>query len=271
MPLVEAHLTGIIKGCFYDVQNEVGLGFDEEAYHQGLIRAFTAKGLKFRSKEPVPVLYRGRGVTVFEPDFLVEDRVVIEIKAMRESFAQEHYVQLFSYFKATQRRVGFLVNFGQEQVVDERFLFDEKPFALDENWDSVTGIIVGDERDRLMLARQSLIEVGQEFGFGYGDVTYRKLLAAVVEAKHVIVHEKPFAQPQFHHDPVGHFECQCLRIGSEIIALVLALKEGFQRLDLLIGESYLRNLGLRFGVVANFAKDRLQLHGITHNSTHKQS
>ena len=271
MALLEESLTKVIKGCFYDVQNEVGLGFDEEAYHQGLIRAFTQKGLRFRSKEPVPVMYRGKGVTTFEPDFDVEERVIVELKALREGFAQEHYVQLFSYLKATRRRIGFLVNFGQERVVDERYVFDEKPFALDENWENVAGQVAGEERERLMLARQSAIEVGQEFGFGYGDVTYRKLLTAVVEAKSVATQERPLAQPRFHNDPVGHFECHCLRIGPDIIALVLALKDGLERLDIRVGESYLKNLGYRFGVVANFAKDRLQLHGIANPTVIRKS
>ena len=192
MSLVDEALTGVIKGCFYEVQNEVGLGLEEEAYHQGLIRSLTDKGLSFRSKEPVPVFYRGRGVLTFEPDFLVEDRVVIEIKAMRESFAREHYVQLFSYFKATQRRVGFLVNFGQEWVVDERFIFDEKPFRIEEHWKGVTGVIAGDERAFLMTARQCLIDVGREFGFGYGEATYRKLLEAVAESRNTPVQLNPF-------------------------------------------------------------------------------
>lgn len=266
MSLVDEALTGVIKGCFYDVQNEVGLGLEEEAYQQGLIRAFTSKGLSFRSKEPVPVLYRGRGVLTFEPDFLIEDRVVIEIKAMRESFAREHYVQLFSYFKATQRRVGFLVNFGQEWVIDERLIFDEKPYRIEEQWDSVTGVVAGEEREQLLIARQCLIDVAREFGFGYGEASYRKLLEAVVESRGTRVQLSPTVQPKFHNDPVGCFPCHCVKIGSDVAAVVLALKDGLERLDVSIGRSYLTNLGLRFGVVANFAKDRLQLHGIVGGS-----
>lgn len=266
MALVDEELTGVIKGCFYDVQNEVGLGLEEEAYHQGLIRAFAGKGLSFRSKEPVPVMYRGRGVLVFEPDFLVEDRVVIEIKSTRESFAQEHYVQLFSYFKATRRRVGFLVNFGHEWVVNERLIYDEKPFRIDEQWDGVTGVIAGDEREQLRIARECLIEVAREFGFGYGEASYRKLLEAVVESRGMHAQLSPPVQPRFHNDPVGCFPCNCIKIGSAVAAVVLALKGGLERLDLSIGRSYLTNLGLPFGVVANFAKDRLQLHGLVGGS-----
>ena len=266
MALINQELTGVIKGCFYDVQNEVGLGLEEEAYQQGLIRAFTAKGLRYRSKEPVPVLYRGRSVVVFEPDFLVEDSVVIEIKALREGFAQEHYVQLFSYFKATQRRIGFLVNFGMEWVVDERFIFDEKPFQMEEQWDDVTGRIDGDEREHMRLARQSLIEVGQEFGFGFGDATYRKLLAAVAEHHSQSVQFDPRMEPQFHQERIGLFKSDCQLVAGDIVVLVMALKEGLERLDLCRTRSYLTNLGLHFGVVANFAKDRLQLHGVAGGS-----
>ncbi len=173
---------------------------------------------------------------------------------------------MFSYFKATQRRVGFLVNFGQEWVVDERFVFDEKPFLLDEHWEDVTGRISGNDRDDLVFARQCLIEVGQHNGFGYGDFTYRKLLAAVVEHHGQTVQFDPFIEPKFHQEQLGHFKSDCQLLRGNIVVVVTALKEGLERLDLCRARSYLTNLGLPFGVVANFAKDRLQLHGVAGGS-----
>ncbi len=101
MELVEEELTAAIKGCFYDVQNQVGLGLPEEAYQQGLIAAFAARGIPALSKEEVWLDYRGRRVVKFLPDFQIAGKVVIELKSLREGFAREHYIQLFSYLKAS--------------------------------------------------------------------------------------------------------------------------------------------------------------------------
>ena len=78
MELVENELAAAIKGCFYDVQNEVGLGLPEEAYQQGLIAAFAERGLPVLSKNEVWLAHRGRRVVKFLPDFQIAGKVVIE-------------------------------------------------------------------------------------------------------------------------------------------------------------------------------------------------
>src|SRR5262245_13008084 len=80
MELVENELTASIRGCFYDVQNQVGLGLPEEAYQQGLIAALAARGIPALSKGEVWLEYRGRRIVKFLPDFQIAANVVLELK-----------------------------------------------------------------------------------------------------------------------------------------------------------------------------------------------
>ena len=71
MTLVEKELTGRIKGCFYDVQNEVGLGLPEESYQRGMIKALRQRGIPFQSKPELHLNYHGEELVTMIPDFTV--------------------------------------------------------------------------------------------------------------------------------------------------------------------------------------------------------
>jgi GxxExxY protein len=261
MELVEEELTPAIKGCFYDVQNQVGLGLPEEAYQQGLIAAFAARGIPALSKEEVWLEYLGRRVVKFLPDFQIAGKVVIELKSLREGFARE-YVQLFSYLKATRFRLGFLVNFGRERVDDQRILFDEKPLIIDEHWDAVKDRITGEDREIMTQVRQSVLDIGRQFGLGYSEETYRKLVTVALEDSGLSLNREPEVEPHYREQSVGRFPVDCLLIGSRIVCVITALKDGLDIFDLARTQSYLSNLRLRFGIAVNFGKNQLDVKGV---------
>jgi len=108
-------LTGhILEACF-EVINELGCGFIESVYENALLIALEQKGLRAKSQEPLMVRFRGEVVGKFYADILVEDRVIIELKAVR-SLVPEHQAQLINYLKATGIEVGLLVNFGNPKL-----------------------------------------------------------------------------------------------------------------------------------------------------------
>jgi GxxExxY protein len=262
MPLIDEEFTYELRGCFFDVQNQVGFGLPEEAYHQGLIRALAARGIPAKSKELIRLMYMDQRAVELIPDFIVADRVVLELKALREDFAREHEIQLFSYLKATKLRLGFLVNFGRERVHDWRRIFDEKPFSSEENWDTITGRIAGRERDLLATVRSALSTVGTMYGLGYGEWIYWKLLAAVLRNDGHALNLEPLAKPHFHGEPLGNFPVDCAVVDETILCVMTAVKDGLNAFDLARAESYARNLGLRFGIAANFGKDKLEMKAV---------
>ena len=115
-------LTEKFLGVFYDVYNELGHGFLESVYHRSLVLALQSVGLNVRSRMKIPVWFRGHQVGHFEADVLVENCVLLELKAAR-SLDLSHRAQLLNYLRATEIEVGLLLNFG-ERPEFKRVIFD---------------------------------------------------------------------------------------------------------------------------------------------------
>lgn len=108
-------LTGkILEACF-EVIKELGAGFVESVYEKALLVALRQKGINARQQVPLSVKFRGVIVGEFHADILVEDKVIIELKAVR-ALAPEHQAQLINYLKATGIEIGLLVNFGNPKL-----------------------------------------------------------------------------------------------------------------------------------------------------------
>lgn len=106
-------LTQKIIGVFFEVYNELGPGFLESVYHKSLALALDAVGLSVRSRIDIPVWFRGHQVGHFEGDILVEQCVLLELKAAR-ALDSSHQAQLLNYLRATDIEVGLLLNFGRK-------------------------------------------------------------------------------------------------------------------------------------------------------------
>lgn len=115
-------VTDQILKVFYDVYNELGYGFLESVYHRSLVFALEAAGLKAFSRVAIPVWFRDRQVGHFEADVLVENCVLLELKAAR-TLDTSHRAQLLNYLRATEIEVGLLLNFG-ERPEFKRVVFD---------------------------------------------------------------------------------------------------------------------------------------------------
>ena len=120
--LKHGSITDQILRVFYDVYNKLGHGFLESVYHRSLVLALRSVGIKVCSKVDIPVWFRGHQVGNFVADLLVEDCVLLELKAAR-SLDSSHYAQLMNYLKATEIEVGLLLNFG-ERPEFKRVIFD---------------------------------------------------------------------------------------------------------------------------------------------------
>lgn len=119
-------LTGKIIACAYAVHNSLGAGFLESVYQKALAIELTKQGLSGVLEKKVPVYYEGELVGDFRADMVVEDRVIVEIKAV-EKLATPHEVQLVNYLVATNTPIGLLINFGSKSVEIKRKYRDPKP------------------------------------------------------------------------------------------------------------------------------------------------
>ena len=101
-----------LMGAAFEVYNELGSGFLEEVYQEALQRVFIEKRIPFTAQPRLAVWFRGSPLTKFYvADFLVYGEIVVELKAAR-AIAPEHEAQLLNELRATNKRVGYVINFG---------------------------------------------------------------------------------------------------------------------------------------------------------------
>lgn len=100
----------IINACI-NVHKELGLGFLESIYHNALKIELERQKLVFESEKEAKIAYFGIEVGVHRIDFLVEDKIVVELKTV-EDLNKKYYAQVRSYLKAMNKEVGLLINFA---------------------------------------------------------------------------------------------------------------------------------------------------------------
>ncbi len=117
-----AELTEKIIRIFYRVYNRLGYGFLEKVYENAMMIEFRAEAVPAVAQYPIKVTYQGKTVGEYYADIVVDNTVIVEIKATR-ALASEHEAQLLNYLKATDIEVGLLLNFGPEPEI-KRKVFD---------------------------------------------------------------------------------------------------------------------------------------------------
>jgi len=122
--LKHADLTERIIGVFYDVYNELGYGFLEIVYEESLVIALREAGLTVERQVALPVWFRRQKVGEFRADVLVENHVLLELKAAR-ALESAHEAQLLHYLRSTDVEVGVLLNFGIRPQF-RRLVFDNE-------------------------------------------------------------------------------------------------------------------------------------------------
>ena len=114
------HLTETIISACFEVINELGAGFLESVYGKALLIVLKERGLRAESQVALKVYFRGQIVGDFFADIVVEDKVILELKAVK-ALTPEHSAQILNYLKATGKQFGLLVNFGNPRLEIRRF------------------------------------------------------------------------------------------------------------------------------------------------------
>jgi GxxExxY protein len=109
------NLSELIIACAYKVGNTLGCGFLEKVYENSLSLELTADGLKTEVQKPIKVFYEGQVVGEYSADIVVEDEIIVELKATK-AIQDVHFAQCQNYLKATGMKLGLLINFGGERV-----------------------------------------------------------------------------------------------------------------------------------------------------------
>jgi len=113
MDLLNSDLTDAILKTFYDVYNELGYGFLEKVYQNSMYLELSARGFKVEAQKQIKVLYKGIEVGEYYADLVVNDLVILELKAA-DVIVKEFEWQLLNYLRGTNMEVGLLLNFGRK-------------------------------------------------------------------------------------------------------------------------------------------------------------
>ena len=118
--MIYKELTGKVLEASFEVSNELSIGFIESVYRKSLVVALRQKGLNAEQEVPLEVKFRNNVVGDFYADILVENKVIVELKTVK-NFVNEHFAQLINYLKATEVEVGLIINFGNPKIEYRRF------------------------------------------------------------------------------------------------------------------------------------------------------
>lgn len=121
MELIEAELSHRIIGCCIEVHRMLGRGFLEKVYEEAVAVEFSRTGLAFERQKLVVVYYADQPVGEHRLDFIVETRVVLELKACR-ALEDVHFAVARSYLKVTGCTLALVINFSQPKVEVRRVI-----------------------------------------------------------------------------------------------------------------------------------------------------
>jgi GxxExxY protein len=262
MALLHEELTYKIRQCIFEVRKEIGTGFDEETYHQGLMLSFQRNDLAFVSKEQRALMHRGTLIRNFKNDFILDDKVILSEKCVPCKFLQAHYVQLFSELKLWKKDLGLMVNFGLPDIKIERYAFHEKEPVYVENYEHIKDRIDAKERELLARIRTAIKDVATMHNLGYGKVVWRKIVAAELDYTQLSYSKNTMVPVQFAGKTIRTYRLRHLIVEDKILLMVVALQKAIDQSEIASMQSYMKALQLNIGLIVNFGKSEVHISGV---------
>lgn len=119
--MLHEDLTYQIRGAVFEVYKQLGHGFLESVYQNALMHELELRGLKVIKEQPLNVIYKGQTVGNFRADLIVENQVLLELKAQAE-LPKSAEAQLINYLKITGIKIGLLINFTHPKATIQRII-----------------------------------------------------------------------------------------------------------------------------------------------------
>jgi GxxExxY protein len=113
MELLHQRLTDAIIKTFYEVYNELGYGFLEKVYQNSMYLELKNKGYQVEAQKKIKVYYKGTEVGEYYADLIVENLIILELKAV-DYIVKDFENQILNYLRSTDCEVGLLLNFGKK-------------------------------------------------------------------------------------------------------------------------------------------------------------
>jgi GxxExxY protein len=158
--------------------------------------------------------------------------------------------------------LGLLVSFGLQKVEIERIPFTEKDKIIHEDYDYIRDCLTTQDREILARLGDSIFYVFEVHVLGYYDVTYRQILEKELDYQQIKYQNRTPIELSYDGELISTFKMKPLLIENRIICDIKALLERIDFYDIAKIQSYLRALGLKIGIIANFGKNGLEIRGV---------
>jgi GxxExxY protein len=114
-------LSEAVIGAAIKVHKELGPGFLESIYEEALKIELSESNIRFESQNEIKIEYHGKNVGMHRLDLVIEEKIIVELKAVKE-LTDAHFAQIISYLKATNLKVGLLLNFSKPTLEIKRIV-----------------------------------------------------------------------------------------------------------------------------------------------------
>lgn len=263
--LRHAEKTQQLLGLAYQVRNELKAGWSEDVYHQALVKLCERKAVPVVSKPHTSLIHRGVEIHRFEPDLIAWDLIILKLKSLayQTRFTGEQYAQLIHYLKFYGKDLGVLINFAPTRVQIKRVIWDEPPWDISEHYDAIIPLLSEQDRPLLLQIRECILAIGRQYGLGYPETVYRKLIAVEAVSCGVPCGEEVEVPVLWNGERFTYQWTQLLLMEGKFLVHVRSLLPYPTEYDFTRVKSYLTCLGFSIGLVINFGKDQLQIYGVT--------
>jgi GxxExxY protein len=260
--IIYPELSYEIQGAFFDVYNELRhIGLSEKGWENALTLALAGRGIVADQQVGYELRYKGYRIGRFFVDILVNETVLVEVKATDELLPVDQ-AQVLTYLRVTGLKLGLLVNFGGAKLSYQRIPNFLHPQSLGEPRAEVHRASGSEEHllfpELTELLRQLLYRVHAELGPGLMPMHYRRAFQIEMRLHDIGFEVKKQLSVRFRGQPIEDREIRLLVIQNRIAVLPVAVRE---ITPLLAGRirQYLRMLGLKLGLIANFHAERLDI------------
>ncbi len=261
--LYEKEMEQVI-GLTFKVRNEMGMGWSEEIYHQALAYLTEKCGIPMRSKPRRTLIHRGVEIHTFEPDLIVWDKIILELKVLFDyrgrRFPTINQAQLIHYLKFYEMKLGVLFNFAHPQVGIMRMLYEEPDLEIKADYVRMLPHVTESEKQILREVQRHIKRLTRQYGLGYPEGLYRKLIAVELAYQNIPCVSDLNIPAAFEDYRIGTQSTRYMLIADRFLLHVRSSLEGISTRDFVKTRTYLKTLGLKVGWVVNFGRNQLQIH-----------
>lgn len=267
--LIHHELSFEIIGSVFDVHNAIGPGLREECYQKAMEQRLREKGIPFVAKPTTrrDLIYRGENIDTFEPDLVVADKIIPELKHQVEGFVSENEAQVLNYLKFWNLELGVLVNFALDKAVFERIPRQPPPPQLDESYEHIASLIRPAHKPILRVIRDGLLEMFRVIGLGYTATTYRRAAFVEFRAQQLEVLDDVIVEPYFHDRRLPKSPISPLVVNQTVCVQVDAINDIISARLVRTMQTHLRFAGIPLGIIASFGRRTLSIRGVRPGQT----